>query len=94
MVSQDKPAEQPIIVPVSRLSPGALSALIEEFVTRSGTDYGRREASLDEKCTAVRTQLKNGRAHITYDPSTQTCTIVLSDGLRTFCAGRQQKGTP
>jgi len=94
MVSQDKPTEQLIIVPAERLSPEVLDALIEEFVTRSGTDYGRREASLAEKCAAVRTQLMNKRALITYDPSTQTCTIVMSDEVRSFSACQQKKGTP
>ena len=45
--------QQPILVSMERLSPEALSGLIEEFVTRSGTDYGQREASLAEKCAAI-----------------------------------------
>jgi len=94
MVSQDKPTEQLIIVPAERLSPEVLDALIEEFVTRSGTDYGRREASLAEKCAAVRTQLMNKHALITYDSSTQTCTIVMSDDVRSFSACQPKKGTP
>jgi len=94
MVFQDNSGEQVIVVPPARLSTDALSALIEEFVTRSGTDYGRREASLFEKCAAVRTQLMNGRAQITYDPSTQTSTIVLSEDLRWCSARRQKKGSP
>jgi|GEM_PF-235824 len=93
MVSQDKSGEQLIVVPAERLSPDALSALIVEFVTRSGTDYGRREATLAEKCAAVRTQLKHNRAQITYDPLTQTSTIMLSEDVRKFSAGRREKGT-
>lgn len=93
MAPENTPAAELIIVPVDRLSPDALSALIEEFVTRSGTDYGRREATLAEKCAAVRTQLKNNRAQITYDPLTQTSTIILSEDVRRFSAGRQEKGT-
>jgi len=92
MAFQDKPGEQLIIVPAERLSPEVLGALIEEFVTRSGTDYGRREATLEEKCAAVRNQLANKRALITYDATTQTCTIVPADEPRR--AGRQEKGTP
>lgn len=94
MVLQDKIGEQAVVVPAGRLSPDALSALIEEFVTRSGTDYGRREASLAEKYAAVRTQLMNGRAQITYDPSTQTCTIVPADDVRSLPACRKKKGAP
>ncbi len=82
MACQDNTAKQLVIVPAERLSPHALAGLIEEFVTRSGTDYGRREATLDEKSASVRRQLADGRARITYDTASQTCTIVLSDDVR------------
>jgi uncharacterized protein YheU (UPF0270 family) len=94
MVKNNNLNEQPIIVPINRLSTEALSGLIEEFVTRNGTDYGMRETSLNEKCTALRKQLTNGRAKIICDPSSQTFNIVLSEDVQQPGAGRQQKGTP
>lgn len=35
------------IIPVNKLSAHALKGVIEEFITRGGTDYGAVEASLD-----------------------------------------------
>jgi len=94
MVKHNNLKEQPIIVPADRLSTEALSGLIQEFVTRSGTDYGKRETSLEEKVSAIRKLLTNGRAKIIYAPSSQTFNIVLSKDIQPPGACRRQKGTP
>jgi uncharacterized protein YheU (UPF0270 family) len=70
-------------VPHERLSPEALNGLVEEFVTRDGTDYGEREATLDQKKAAVLRQLTSGEVSIVFDPETQTATIVTKEQLRT-----------
>ena len=41
-------------IPVEALSGQALDGLIEEFVTRDGTDYGAEERTLDDKKSAVK----------------------------------------
>jgi uncharacterized protein len=63
-------------VPVSALSRDALRALVEEFVTRDGTDYGAVERSLEAKVADVLRQLDRGEARIVFDPETETTTIV------------------
>lgn len=63
-------------IPYQQLSTDALRGLIEEFVSRDGTDYGEREVPLDEKVAAVERQLRAGEAVILYDPDTYTCTII------------------
>jgi uncharacterized protein YheU (UPF0270 family) len=40
-----------MIIPYTELSEDALEALIEDFVTRDGTDYGWDEMSRQEKTT-------------------------------------------
>lgn len=62
-------------IPFSSLQPATLRALIEEFVTREGTDYGHGAYDLEAKVTAVMRQLQDGRARITFDPDTETCSI-------------------
>lgn len=62
-------------VPYTSLSEAALRGLIEEFVTREGTDYGHEDHSLEEKVRAVMNQLRRGEARITFDPETETCTL-------------------
>ncbi|TMA22330.1 MAG: YheU family protein, partial [Deltaproteobacteria bacterium] len=49
-----------IEVPPSALSREALRALVEEFVTRDGTDYGAVERGLDTKVADVLRQLDRG----------------------------------
>ena len=44
-------------IPYKKLAPDVLRAVIEEFVTREGTDYGEGNFSLDEKVAQVICQL-------------------------------------
>ena len=64
------------------LSPSALRGLLEEYVTRDGTDYGRIERSVEEKIEQVRAQLRSGEARIVFDPETETANIVMARELR------------
>lgn len=68
-------------VPYERLSSEALQGLIEEFVTRDGTDYGERETPLDERKAAVLKRLQRDEAVIVFDEETQSATIVLREQL-------------
>jgi hypothetical protein len=65
-------------VPVDfrRLSAEALRGLIEEFVTREGTDYGLRERDMEEKVRDVERQLSSGEAEILYDAVDERANIV------------------
>ena len=62
-------------IPWQKLSEEALTAIIEEFVTREGTEYGARDFSLAEKVTRVRAQLQCRELAIDYDPNTGTCNL-------------------
>jgi uncharacterized protein YheU (UPF0270 family) len=68
-------------IPHDQLSPEALRGLIEEFVTRDGTDYGTTEASLTSKVATVERQLRTGEAVIVYDSETCRCHIVAKEAL-------------
>ena len=68
-----------VIVPFEQLEPETLNNLIEEFVTRDGTDYGEVEVSLEAKIFQVLNQLKLKKAVIVFDNQTETCTILKSD---------------
>ena len=67
--------EGPVEIPHTSLSPEVLQALIEEFVTREGTEYGRVDVELETKVAQVLAQLERGEAVITFDDETQTCSI-------------------
>jgi len=62
-----------------QLSPEALHGVIEEFVTRDGTDYGEVEVPLETKISQVLDQIKSGKAVIVFDHGSETCNILKSD---------------
>ncbi|MBC7692573.1 MAG: YheU family protein [Methylotenera sp.] len=62
-------------IPHDRLPPDVLHALIEEFVTRDGTDYGEREASLETKIAHVMRQIEAGKVTVVFDPETESCDL-------------------
>jgi uncharacterized protein len=71
-----EPAE-PIFVPYTELSQGALRGVLESFVLREGTEYGERDVSLDQKVAQVERQLRRGEAQIVFDPESQTIDVVV-----------------
>lgn len=69
------------------VAPGALSSealrgVIEEFVSREGTDYGLVEASFEKKVADVERQLTSGEARIIFDTVEETVHIVDVKRLR------------
>ncbi len=68
-----------IKIPIDRLKPDILLSVIEEFITRSGTDYGEREVPIDIKTKEVKHLLETGLAVLLYDEETETCNIFLVD---------------
>lgn len=63
----------PMKIPYQELSDDALRAVVEEFITREGTDYGEREYTLEQKIEQVKRQLQRGEVAINYDLDSQTC---------------------
>jgi uncharacterized protein YheU (UPF0270 family) len=68
-----------IEIPLSRLDDDVLQAVIEEFITREGTDYGQIEMSLSQKVAQVRKQLQQGLAVVVFDEATETTSIAAVD---------------
>ncbi len=66
-----------MIIPYKELGAETLTAIIEDFVSREGTDYGAVESTFATKIAQVMRQLENGEATITFDAESETCSIVL-----------------
>ena len=66
-------------IPYDQLSPEILKAVVEEFITRNGTDYGEDEMPLETKITQVLLQLKSKEAFIVFDHESETTTILKKD---------------
>jgi len=63
-------------IPYKELQQNTLENLIEEFVSREGTDYGVQVYSMQDKVRHVMRQLEQGSAYIDYDAETSSCNIV------------------
>ena len=70
-----------MIIPHDQLASETLTSLIEEFVSRDGTDYGEEELSLRGKVEQVREKLISGEAVILFSESTGQCNIVPKEKL-------------
>lgn len=68
-------------VPMDALSRDALLGVVEEVITREGTDYGE-EMSLEQKVRQVMAQLDAGAAVLVFDPEAETCTILTAEEAR------------
>jgi len=65
-----------MIIPYQQISPDALQGLIEEFITRDGTDYGETEMSLAQKVSQVERQLARGDIVIVFDAASESVSIL------------------
>ncbi|MGH1371198.1 MAG: YheU family protein [Cellvibrionaceae bacterium] len=83
-----------MIIPYEQLSADAVQGLIEEFITREGTDYGDVEFSLDEKVEHVRAQLLSKEIVIVFDPAMESVSLqprlVAQDYQRQLLNGNDQ----
>lgn len=70
-----------MIVPLDAIGADTLVNLIEEFVTRDGTDYGEQEVPLETRVAQVRRQLLRGEAVIWFDQTTETVSVFPRDAL-------------
>lgn len=71
-----------VVVPHTAVSREALEGLVEEFITREGTDYGHTEHTLDQKRASVLAQLTRGEVAIVFDLEAESTTLVTRDDLR------------
>lgn len=70
-----------MIIPHKELEVETLRALIEEFVTREGTEYGEHDVSLDKKVEQIIRQLERKEVYIVYSELHETCNIVRKDDI-------------
>lgn len=74
--------ENLIEVPWDQIAADTLQALVEEFVTRDGTDYGEYEIALSSKVSQVVKGIKNKEYVIVYDQEMDSVQIVTAADWR------------
>lgn len=68
-----------MIIPLDALPKETLSAIIENFVLREGTEYGSEDVALSDKIQQVEQQLKQGSALLVYSELHETVNILPAD---------------
>jgi len=69
-------------IPPERVPPETLAALLEEYASRDGTDYGEREVPLAEKCAALSRQLASGELQLLFDVDSENWDLLPRDRAR------------
>ncbi len=73
-----------MIIPFRELQPETLTALIESFIHREGTDYGWEEVDLATKVAQVKRQLEAGEIAVVYDEETESVNLLPRHSLNEF----------
>ena len=83
--------ETELIIPIDQLSPEALAGVIDQFISRDGSDSGHVETSFAAKRDSVHRLLKSGKALLLYDTVLETCNIVQKEEYERFQRQRLNK---
>lgn len=77
--SQESKPQPPVEIPPASLSPDALQGIIESFIMREGTDYGREEVSFEKKVHNIKNKISRGEIHLVFDPNTESVTFLTEN---------------
>ncbi len=66
-------------VPLSRLDEDILQALLEEFASRDGTDYGAVETPLPDRVKSLHAQLRDNSLWLLYDADSEQWDLVPAE---------------
>jgi hypothetical protein len=77
--SDGQVADEAVAIPHQRLAADTLQAVIEEYITRDGTDYGDSEVSLQAKVLQAMKKLESGEVKIVFYPASAHCQIVEAE---------------
>tara|TARA_R100001377_G_scaffold11273_1_gene5635 strand:- start:114 stop:350 length:237 start_codon:yes stop_codon:yes gene_type:complete len=77
-----------MIIPLDQLPNETLTAIIEGFILREGTEYGAEDVSKEAKISQVKKQLEQGSAVLVYSELHESINILPSDQ---FKAGMEEE---
>ena len=81
---EEPPAQGVLVIPYQKLSADALDGVLEEYVSREGTDYGDYNVSFTQKKQQVLAQLASGKAVLLFNPEEGRCHIELATMLAAY----------
>ena len=68
-----------MIIPLEQLNSDTLTAIIEDYILREGTDYGAIDASKKDKISQVKRQLEQGSAVLVYSELHESVNILPAE---------------
>jgi uncharacterized protein YheU (UPF0270 family) len=74
----ESPAATMVEIPYTELDPDTLLNVVDDLVTRDGTDYGAEERTREQKTSALMRQLERGEAKLVFDPATETIGLMTA----------------
>lgn len=81
MSDDDAPPPGHVEVPIATLAKETLRRIVDDLVTRDGTDYGAIEKTSEEKATTLLRLLERGEARLVFDPATETISVLTRQEL-------------
>lgn len=81
-MSDEEPARAALEISLHDLEPQTLRNLVEDLVTRDGTDYGAVEKTLEQKAAALMRQLELGEARLVFNPETESIGLMTAADLK------------
>ena len=68
-----------MIIPIDTLQNELLDRLLEEIVTRDGTDYGAVELTTEQKVEKAKIALKNGQSQLYWDEESESASLISKE---------------
>lgn len=72
------------LVPYESLEKATLINILEDIVTRDGTDYGNYDLSVEQKCQQAMAMLQQQQAFLIFDTESETIKLINKDQLRHY----------
>lgn len=79
-----------MIIPHDQITSEALRGLIEEFITRDGTDYGLQEVSLAKKVQQLEHQIARGDVVVVFDVVSESVSLLNRRDAEAMSGGNTQ----
>ncbi|RBP81815.1 YheU family protein [Marinomonas rhizomae] len=72
------------LIPYDSLAPDTLETILDDIVSRDGTDYGDYDLSVAQKREQALRSLRNGEAVLLFDTESETIKMVPKDALSNY----------
>lgn len=72
------------LIPYESLEIATLTNILEDVVTRDGTDYGNYDVSLEQKCQQAMNMLKQKQAFLVFDTESESIKLINKDQLNQY----------